>query len=354
MSDNKTKKYCPHCRAEIDADKVYCPECGKLTPKVKEIQEQPEKKVKKSYSRKCPECGSIINSNVLKQCPVCDAELPEPPKEVTQKEEKPSGLIFTNKKFVSEAKLKLKKDSWNFKEGINVFGNSIMVYVTITLLLYLSLSFYFTQIPINIFTLLLFMVPDVLFSIYVIYYIYSRNHNYEKIGLSSKTEKVLIGLGIGLVGSIGIYFLDSFSDLFLDLFSALGLGPILSNLEASIIAQNQAIKTANPFMIIVFTILLCVSSISSEIVFRGVLHNTLKQRIGKDLSSRFLVIIIVATAYSLIYLLFSFPTGLIFIISNFLISLLLGILYEINGNLYNTIFANIYYNIAIVLIILFL
>jgi membrane protease YdiL (CAAX protease family) len=348
MSDgNNNKKFCPHCGSKIDVDKIYCPECGKVTPKVKA-----ESKVQKGFSRKCPNCGSIINSRVLKQCPVCDTELEEPPKIPLKQKEKPKGLVFTDKKFVSEEKLTLKKDIWNFREGINVFGNSILTYVTVTLILYLTLSFYFgEQIPTNIYTLYLFLIPDILFSVYIIYYIISNNHKLEKLGLSSNTTKILIGIGIGILGAFGIYLIDYFSDIFLNFFASLGFSDLINDLRAVILAQNQTIRSANPVMIIIFTILLCLSSISSEIVFRGVLHNALKQKLGKDLTSRFLVILLVASVYSIIYLIFSIPSGLFYIISNFLISMLLGLIYEINGNLYSTIFANIFYNIAVVIII---
>ncbi|MEJ2250130.1 MAG: zinc ribbon domain-containing protein [Candidatus Lokiarchaeota archaeon] len=359
MSNNNNKKYkfCPHCGAKIEASKIYCPECGKLTPKPKEKYSEPLKS-KKAYSRKCPNCGSIINSPALKQCPICDTKLEELPEMPSQQKEKTPGLVFTDKKFVSEEKLTLKKDSWNFKEGINVFGNSILIYVTITLLLYITLNFSLssetTTLPTNIYTILLFMVPEVFFSVYVFYYIISHNHKFEKIGLSTHKRKIFIAIGIGIVGSIGIYFIDN-SGFFVLIFKDLGLEKLLNiNIQSIISEQNQAISSSNPLMIVVFAILLCLSSISSEIVFRGVLHNTLKQRMGSDIVSRFLVIIIVAASYSIIYLIFSFPMGLFYIISNFLIYLLLGVLYEINGSLYNTIFANIIYNIAIVIIIVFL
>ncbi|MEJ2294315.1 MAG: zinc-ribbon domain-containing protein [Candidatus Lokiarchaeota archaeon] len=118
MSNNKDEKlnvkYCVHCGAEINKDKVYCPNCGKLAVNIKSaskiknlVKEESAPKPSKQQSkmtRKCPGCGSIISSPILEQCPICNTKLEKfvPPKDLlpSQESEKKAGFIFTNKKLV--------------------------------------------------------------------------------------------------------------------------------------------------------------------------------------------------------------------------------------------------------------
>ena len=120
----------------------------------------------------------------------------------------------------------------------------------------------------------------------------------------------------------------------------------------SYIAQEQAvIQDANLIWLILLISLLVIGSISTEIIYRGVLHNTLREYFQDKVINRVYVILIVASIYSAIYLLFSLPIGLYFFVINFIVFIILGIIYEINGNILNTIIVNIIYNITLILII---
>ncbi|MHA2086793.1 MAG: hypothetical protein ACW972_00865, partial [Promethearchaeota archaeon] len=131
MSKNNKKeiKYCVYCGTDVGTE-TYCPKCGKLVIKLngsKELKKsqiiyKPTSIQQSEISRKCPGCGSLVTSTILDQCPICDTvleKISETNKALIQK--KP-GLIFTNKKLELEQKFILKKNQWNLREGINVFG----------------------------------------------------------------------------------------------------------------------------------------------------------------------------------------------------------------------------------------
>ncbi len=91
-----------------------------------------------------------------------------------------------------------------------------------------------------------------------------------------------------------------------------------------------------------------VGTFSIEIVFRGVLHNTLKQKFKNPIY----VITIVALAYAILMLIF-YPNPIYFFL-NFLGFIIIGIIFEItNGNIYGTLITNILYNILLVTLIFF-
>ena len=84
-------KHCVYCGARIFPGQVYCPECGKLIVQAKKskeiikhrkIAEKPVYKQPDQYSRTCSGCGSIINSIVLEQCPICNAILEKIPEQI--------------------------------------------------------------------------------------------------------------------------------------------------------------------------------------------------------------------------------------------------------------------------------
>jgi len=141
MSENPKKniKFCVFCGEDIGESKTYCPNCGKLIVKLKEdgtltkppIVQRSDSTQTIDISRVCPGCGSIISSTIIDQCPICNTpleKLSEAKKEaITRK----PGLIFTNKKLEPEQKFILKKDVWNFKEGLNVFGTCIYTYIIV-------------------------------------------------------------------------------------------------------------------------------------------------------------------------------------------------------------------------------
>ena len=98
--NEKTVKYCIYCGATIDKSKTYCPNCGKLVLKIdsEKTQVKPRDQIKSTVkaqmpiSRKCPGCGSIITSNILEQCPICNTPLEKIPEEQTGPVQKIPGI----------------------------------------------------------------------------------------------------------------------------------------------------------------------------------------------------------------------------------------------------------------------
>lgn len=363
----KTLKFCVYCGAKLKEGETYCPECGKLVIKIKpsndKIQtlsqvEKPQIKEKKVPSRKCSGCGSIITSSILEQCPICNAKLEKIPRDQTtfpsQKALPKSGFIFTDKKLVPEQKFILKKDTWNFREGISVFGNCIMAYIIIRLLIIMIFAFQVdgsTASDVNIFSLLLRLIPDIIFGVYPLWYIYSKKHNIKKLGLSYNLKIFLLAIFIGVTAGILLLILNLFSDVFINLLYNAGID--FYDIYNDMAITNQVIKDSNPIWILLLMGLLSLSSFSTEIVYRGVLHNTLKERFERDILGRITIIIIISLIFSGLYLIFFFPVGLYLFLANFIEFIILGIIYEINHNLYNTIIASIFYNLLLVLIIVY-
>ncbi|MFX1408568.1 MAG: type II CAAX prenyl endopeptidase Rce1 family protein [Promethearchaeota archaeon] len=366
-NDKESKlKFCVYCGAKLDEEKAYCPRCGKLVIKVKPSGEKSEKivtnkilkpKEEKIISRKCSGCGSIINSPILEQCPICNAKLeklPTPTPPIPKKTPQiKTGFIFTSKKLEPEQKYLLKKDIWNLREGLSVFFNSIMAYITIRLLIILLFSFQSesASIDINITTILLSQIPEIIFGVYPLWYIYSKKHNFKKLGFSYELKTFLFSIFIGVFAGIVLLIFNFFSNTIIELMYNAGID--FFDILGYMAQESQVIKDANFLWIILLMLLLSFSAFSTEIVFRGVLHNTLRERFEKDLFGRISTIILVALIYSGIFLLFSIPTGVFFFIIDFLIFIILGIIYEINHNIYNTIIASVFYHIIIVLIIFF-
>ncbi|MFX1410646.1 MAG: type II CAAX prenyl endopeptidase Rce1 family protein [Promethearchaeota archaeon] len=355
--EEKRVKYCVFCGKYIEEGKIYCPNCGKLVLKIKpekEIgQQQPirgpivDEKIR--IVRKCPGCGSIITSNILEQCPICNSvlgKISEQKKEAIQK--KPS-LIFTNKKLELEQKFILKKETWNLKEGINVFGTSIYILVIAYFLLVMAIAFQAdSDTPeINIYIILLSQIPELLFGIYPLWYIYSKKHSYKKLGFFSESNKqVIIAIISGILGGGCLLIINFISSYYIDFLSSVGLD--FFELKESISTQTEVIQNTDILMIIVLMILLSIGSFSVEVVFRGVLHNTLKERFKNDLA----VVLIIALIYSAVWSLYTYPSGLVLFLVNFIIFIVLGILYEINGNLYNTIIASIFFNFLVIIFLI--
>jgi len=366
-NNKKTKlKFCVYCGAKLDEEKAYCPKCGKLVIKIKAPFKESEKKVtdkviqekeKKIISRKCSGCGSVINSPILEQCPICNTKLeklPSPPPVIpTRSSQTKTGFIFTSKKLEPEQKYLLKKDIWNFREGLSVFFNSIMAYITIRLLIIMLFTFQSesASIDTNITTILLGLIPEIIFGVYPLWYIYSKKHNFKKLGFSYELKTFFLSILIGIIAGIGLIVFNFFSNNIIELMYNAGID--FFDILGYMAEENQIIKDANLLWIILLMLLLSLSSLSTEIVFRGVLHNTLRARFEKDLLGRISVIILVALIYSGIFLLFSIPIGIYFFLIDFVVFIILGIIYEINHNIYNTIIASIFYNLLLVLILVF-
>ncbi|MFX0019097.1 MAG: type II CAAX prenyl endopeptidase Rce1 family protein [Promethearchaeota archaeon] len=362
MSDNNKKpavKYCVHCGETVDMNQTYCPRCGKLVLKMKSekvdlIEEPTSLKVKKTVSRKCPGCGSIITSPILEQCPICNTKLEKLSKDqkrvASQVPQKSSGFIFTNKKLIPEQKLILKKDIWNLREGISVFGNSLMAYITIRLLIIMLLTG--VSGDVNIFTIFLSHIPEIIFGVYPLWYIYSKKHSFTKLGFRSRKKLIVLAFIIGVISSVILFEISFFSDMFTDFLYNSGI-TFGIDLPGEIALQNQIIREAGLLWDIILIIFMSISTISSEIVFRGVLHNTLKNHFENNIIGRITVIILVALVYSLLNLVFLLPISVFFFLFYFSSSILLGIIFELNNNIYNTILAGTFYNIVLVIVILF-
>jgi len=360
-------KYCVHCGAKADKNKTYCPKCGKLIINLKSIQEDSEEgKVSRApeslgynrISRKCAGCGSIITSMVLDQCPICNSLL-EPLPEIKRPVQSRTGFIFTNKKLEPEQKFTLKKGAWKFREGINIFVNSIMFYVVAQLLIIIVFWSFLSQDNQNqstasdsmIFLILLGQIPSLLFGVLPLLYIYSRKHNFEKLGFSSDKKKNQLAIIIGILGGLGIIAISYLSGYFNQFLYDIGLD--FYDIQSYIDLEYKIIRGAGLWLIILL-IELIFAAISTEIAFRGVLHNTLKEKFNDNtISGKISISAIVALCYSGFFLLFSFPIGIYFFIPNFLIFLLLGMLYEINDNIYNTIIALILYNVLMITLIIY-
>ncbi|MHA1670874.1 MAG: zinc-ribbon domain-containing protein [Promethearchaeota archaeon] len=353
MSDDKENvrkiKYCVHCGAEVSESEIYCPKCGKLVAKL--IKPQPKKP--QSISRKCSECGSIINSPILEQCPICNAKLEKAPKQPKiaseEKSQEKVGVIFTNKKFISEKKISIKKDAWTIREGINVFSNSLMVYVFLRFLIIILVFSQSSSIESNMAMLLLEQIPDIIFGVYPLWYIYSKKHDLKKIGLFK--NKILITFLIGIAGAACLIIIEYSSGFIIDFINDIGIN--VYDIKAYIVEENQVIRNADIIWIISLIFLLCLGTISTEIVYRGVLHNALKEYFENKFTGRIMIILTVSLVYSGLILFFTFPVGIYFFLLNFLVFTALGIIYEINGNLFNTIIAGLIYDVLIVLIIYF-
>jgi len=382
MTD-RTVRYCVHCGDKVYHGQIYCPSCGKLNLAVKQDRDSTQRKkpyrrqpvqVRRDISRKCSGCGSVISSTILEQCPICDELLEVIPEEQKKASQAPQGLVFldrprsgkgflarTDKKdrtglLVPEESLILKKDSWKFKEGLNVFTNCLMVYITLELLILMILWMGIDpeaslEVEMNIYTIVLSQVPGIFFGVYAIGYIISNKHVAKKLGLNSKSSKLTLAILIGAVGAFGLLGINLFSNFINIALNDLGLS--LVDVATYIADENQIIIDSGLLWIFLLGGVLILYAISIEIVYRGVLHNTLKERFGNSPLGRIKVILIVSLIYSSIYLLFSFPVGIIFFLLNFLLATLLGILYEITDNLYTTIVANCTYNVLLLIVIIF-
>lgn len=357
MSKDKEKeiKYCVYCGADVEKHKTYCPNCGKLiiklspseTPTEPRITHKPVSTQRVEISRKCSGCGSIVTSTILDQCPICNTTLEHIPEVKKIAYQKKPGLIFTNKKLEPEQKFILKKDEWNLKEGINVFGTCVYIYIIAFFLIYFLLVFQGEgdSIEQNIQMFIISQIPELLMAIYPLYYILSKNHSFSKLGFLKDSKKVLIGLFIGVIGAISLILLNLLYNSFISYLAEIGWD--FFDMETEITVQNQIIRDADFISIYMLTLLIAFGTVSLEIVYRGVLHNTLKQKFHNDVYS----ILSVALIYS-IFMIFIYPNPAYFLL-NFLGFVVLGIIWELSdGNIYSTLISSVLYNIFLIIFIL--
>jgi len=199
--------------------------------------------------------------------------------------------------------------------------------------------------------LLLEQIPTIIFGVYPMWYIYSKKHDLKKIGLFLSKKKIFLTLLISILGAACLIMIDFSSGFLIDFIYDIGIN--VYDIKTYIIEENQILRNAGIIWMIPLIILLCLGTISTEIVYRGVLHNALKQYFDDKFTGRITIILTVSLVYSGLMLFFTFLGGIYFILINFLVFTALGIMYEINGNLFNTIIAGIIYDVLIVLIIYF-
>ncbi|MHA2180580.1 MAG: CPBP family glutamic-type intramembrane protease [Promethearchaeota archaeon] len=357
MSKNNQKKikYCVYCGTDV-GNETYCPNCGKLVIELKGSKEpekpliisKPASILKAEISRKCPGCGSLVTSTILNQCPICDTVLEKSVESKKDLIQKKPGLIFTNKKLEPEQKFILKKNQWNFKEGISVFSTCMYIYIIIFFLIYFFLA---SQggtgtIEPNIQIFLISQIPEAIIGIYPLYYLYSKKHSSEKLGFLKDTKKILVSIVVGVIGAIFLILFDFLYSALINTLAEIGFD--LSGLISDAALQNQIIRDADFIWIFLLIILMVIGTFSIELVFRGVLHNTLKQKF----QNRIYVVIIVAFVYAIIMVLL-YPNP-IFLFLNIIGFIIIGIIFEItNGNIYSTLITNILYNILIIALIFF-
>ncbi|MBY9010989.1 MAG: CPBP family intramembrane metalloprotease [Candidatus Lokiarchaeota archaeon] len=363
----RVTKFCVYCGTTIEENTAYCPnpKCGKLVINIKPSEDSFEKQIstpklkkKEVISRICSGCGSIITSSLLEQCPICDTKLEKSSEQKGEaqdaKPQRKTGYVFTNKKLVPEQRFILKRNEWNFREGISVFGNSLMAYITIRLIITMLLTLQLGStdpLDLNITTILISQLPDIIFGLYPLYYIISKKHKSQKLGLMINTRYLVIALIIGIIASVGLILLDNFSSIIISFMynSGIDFFDVIAYLEE----EYLILQSADLIFIVLLIALISLSVISIEIAFRGVLHNTLKARFNNDFLGKSSTIVIVALIYSALFLFFTLPIGIYFFIPNFMVFLVLGITYEINHNLLSTIIANVAYNIFLIILIVY-
>jgi membrane protease YdiL (CAAX protease family) len=322
-----------------------------------------EKKEKKEISisdkpkileRKCPKCGSIISSKILKQCPICDTILEEEPRVISGKKvSREPAVVFTGKKLELADKFILQKDQWKLREAGNVFFNSLVFYIfaeiAVLAFLFMAQTPNNLELPITIEVITLSQIPGAFFIVYPLFYIISKKHNFTKIGLNSKKKSLTIALIIGVFGIfltyitylLAIYINDSF----------VSIGWIFFAPSTTLGEQNQVIRDSIILYKILIIVLIMLDSLGTEITFRGVLHNGLIEKFGSQLIERIYVILIVSSIYTGLFLFFTFDLWLV--VANFLISLVYGFIYELsNRNLYATICTNSIFTLITFIMIL--
>lgn len=354
--DNEKKiKYCVYCGADVEKNKTYCPNCGKLVVKLSPSEtpteprpiHKPVSMQRVEISRKCPGCSSIITSTILDQCPICNTPLEKISETKKIAIQKKPGLIFTDKKLEPEQKFILKKDKWILREGINVFGTCVYVYIIAFFLIYFLIIFQgegdSPEQSIQMF--LISQVPEVLIAIYPIYYILSKNHSYSKLGLFKGSKKVLIGVFIGVVGAISLLLLNLLYNSLISYLAEIGLD-FFSDVRADIIEQNRIIRNADFILVFLLIVLIAIGAASLEVVYRGVLHNALNQKFRNGIYT----VLLVALIYS-IFMIFIYPNPAYFLL-NFLGFVVLGIIWELTkGNIYSTLISSVFYNILLIVLI---
>jgi membrane protease YdiL (CAAX protease family) len=205
------------------------------------------------------------------------------------------------------------------------------------------------SIDLNITSILISQIPEIIFGLYPLYYIFSKKHKFQKLGFVLKTRNIIVALIIGIIGSGILILLDYFSSTIINFMYSSGID--FFDIGAYLAEEYLILQNTDLIFIVLLIALMSLSVISTELAFRGVLHNTLKAHFNNDFLGKTTAILIVALIYSALFLFFTLPIGIFFFIPNFMIFLSLGIIYEINNNLLSTIIANLAYNIFLIILI---
>jgi len=306
QEDKKKIKYCVYCGVEVEKNKTYCPNCGKLVLKLKEsekphIPSKPGPMKKTEVSRKCSGCGSVITSPILDQCPICNTTLEKLPESAKVTIQKKPALIFTNKKLEPEQKFILKKDEWNLREGINVFSTCVYIYIISFFIIYFFLVFQGDgeSIEQTIQMFIISQIPEILIAFYPIYYIKSKQNSYKKLGIEKDPKKILTSIIIGLVGAFSLVLLNLLYNSLISSLADIGLD--FFDMKTDIIIQNQIIRNADFIWVLLLVILIALGAASLEIVYRGVLHNALNQKFRNEIYTILLVALIYSVFMVLLY-----------------------------------------------------
>jgi len=356
MFENKERKkhYCVYCGAEVEFGEIYCPECGKLNIQMKSKDNSKIKKEKTLFQRICPGCNSIITSNKLQQCPLCNTILDEVPKKEKATSPESIGFIFDWDKSKKLQPL-IKKENWNLKEGIQVFELTILIYFIFLMTIYFFLVQLHPNYEVNIIVILLQLIPYSLLGLYPIFYIINKKNKFIKLGFITGSKSIILAILIGIFGGITLYILEFLSNLLFNSFVSLGFQGFTMYNENSLKMQS-IIQTSGPWLLL-YLILIVISTISIEVVYRGVLHKSLSTRFNKTKFDRIYLILIVALVYAGIETLFmnfiDIYVSLYFLVVNIITFTILGILFEINGNLYNTLVAHVLFNILTIITIIY-
>lgn len=367
MVEDLEASKCPKCGSKIHENTQFCQKCGYNFAPVKESDWKaatikPKTKNGKSLhkridleplKRKCTGCGTIVISKVLEQCPECYEMLPSLPevyKKALQAKMDPEA------KRKKELELEIEKDKWNAKEAVQVFMNSVLIYIVFQALImgiYILINPDLLEdpmsatIPIDATSLILSNLAGLAFIIYPIYYLVKNKHVMKKLGIKKENVKkcLLFGSAIG----IGYYFLEFFIEFLLDFIASLGIEWLN---PPEILTEQSVVVTNMPwYLLIIFTSTLVLSQIAEAMVFRGVLHNgigsyfTRKESSGKIWKS----ILLSAVCYAVVFFVLNF--NIYYLIFNLLSALFVGAVYEYsNRNLYAIIAMQTSYTILSVIL----
>ena len=60
----------------------------------------------------------------------------------------------------------------------------------------------------RIIEIIIFQIPEGLFAVYPLWYIYSKNHSYKKLGLTPGAKKISYAFLIGILGGLFILLIN--------------------------------------------------------------------------------------------------------------------------------------------------